>query len=302
MRPTLTGLLNGKTYVSQYMAETYPNTLALRRDIRATCGPIVFTPGTSRDGGPAGSAFDMLVTLTIEPDRLPLNPASSLVWREEQAALAAVVTERAADAVKSGDRSDDALRAVWILGLLINSIRSFQSYIHSPVTAAVLDSSGVEETLDRLREVIPRSGLDEVRQLDAIATVELYPELRDPVHVHPWLGNDALQAEADIITDGLLLDLKSARGQANSVGEFGLLPAAKDLYQILIYGLLNRGEPEKRFGPIRDVGIYAARYGTLIAWPLEHLMFTLAGKALDPDGEREQIIALAYQEDYDPFA
>src|SRR5690606_2068536 len=156
---------------------------------------------------------------------------------------------------------------VWILGLLVNSIRSVQAYIHSPVTEAVFESSGVEETLVRLNEVIPLAGLDEVRQLDTIATVELYPELRNPLHLHPWLGNDALQAEADIISDGLLLDLKSSRGKANSVGDFGLLPAAKDLYQILIYGLLSRGEPEERFGAITDVGIYAARYGTLIAWP-----------------------------------
>jgi hypothetical protein len=69
MRPTLTGM----THLSQYMAETYPNTLPLRRSIRDACGPIRFTPGTSRDGGPAGSAFDMLVTLTVQPDRVPLD-------------------------------------------------------------------------------------------------------------------------------------------------------------------------------------------------------------------------------------
>lgn len=302
MIPTLTGLLNGKTHLSQHMAEAYPNTLALRRDIRDTCGPILFTPGISRDGGPAGSAFDMLVTLTVDPDRVPLDPSFSLVWREAQAELTAVVAERAAAAVKSGDRSDDALRAVWILGLLVSSIRSIQSYVHSPVTAAVVESSGVEETLARLHEVIPPAGLDEIRQLDAIASVELYPELRDPVYLHPWLGNDALMAEADIITDGLLLDLKSSRGKANAAGEFGLLPTPKDIYQILIYALLNRGEPQERFGPVTDVGIYAARYGTLIAWPLEHLMFTLAGKTLDPDDERQHLIMLAYREVYDPFA
>ncbi|MFK4804331.1 hypothetical protein ACI3KX_00550 [Microbacterium sp. ZW CA_36] len=160
MRPTLTGLLIGKTHLSQYMAETYPNTLPLRRSIRDACGPIRFTPGTSRDGGPAGSAFDMLVTLTVQPDRVPLDPAPSLPWRREQAELAAVVIERAAAGVKSGDRSDDILRALWILGLLVNSIRSVQSYLYSPVTAAVQDSSGVEETLARLHEVIPQAGLD----------------------------------------------------------------------------------------------------------------------------------------------
>ncbi len=45
MRPTLTG----KTHLSQYMAETCPNTLPFRRSIRAACGPIRFTPGTSYD-------------------------------------------------------------------------------------------------------------------------------------------------------------------------------------------------------------------------------------------------------------
>ncbi len=34
MLPTQTGLLTGKTHLSQYMAETYPNTLPLRRSIR----------------------------------------------------------------------------------------------------------------------------------------------------------------------------------------------------------------------------------------------------------------------------
>jgi hypothetical protein len=71
-----------------------------------------------------------------------------LLWRRGQAELAAVVIERAAAGVKSGDRSDDILRALWILGLLVNSIRSVQSYLYSPVTAAVQDSSGVAETLD----------------------------------------------------------------------------------------------------------------------------------------------------------
>ncbi|KAF2417807.1 hypothetical protein B2K11_10470 [Microbacterium sp. B35-30] len=243
----------------------------------------------------------MLVTLTVQPDRVPLDPAPSMLWRREQAELAAVVIERAAAGVKSGDRSDDILRALWILGLLVNSIRSVQSYLYSPVAAAVQDSSGVEETLARLHEVIPQAGLDEVRQLDSIAAVELYPWLGQTVHLNPWLSNDTLMAEADFITDGLLLDLKSSRAKANSAGVFALLPTARDIYQIVLYWLLSRGEPEERYGRVADVGIYAARYGRLVAWPLEQLMLILAGKTLDPDAELQHILALADQEDYDPF-
>lgn len=132
--------------------------------------------------------------------------------------------------------------------------------------------------------------------------MELYPELRAPVHTHAWLGNHALQAEADIISDGLLLDLKTSRGKPNAAGDLALLPTARDIYQILVYGLLNRGKPEEMFGPVTEVGIYAARYGTLVAWPLEHLMFTLAGKTLDPDKEQRRIIMAADQEDWDPFS
>ncbi|MFK4804330.1 hypothetical protein ACI3KX_00545 [Microbacterium sp. ZW CA_36] len=134
-----------------------------------------------------------------------------------------------------------------------------------------------------------------------MAAVELYPRLGQTVHLHPSLSNDTLMAEADIITDGLLLDLKSSRGKANSAGLFALLPTARDIYQIVLYGLLSRGGPEERYGRVTDVGIYAARYGRLVAWPLEQLMLVLAGETLDPDAELQHILALAHQADYDPF-
>ncbi|MDW4572609.1 hypothetical protein R8Z57_07445 [Microbacterium sp. M3] len=244
----------------------------------------------------------MLVALTLEPDHAPLNPAPSLLWRKPQAELAEVVIETAMAGMASGDRTDDFFRAVWILGLLGSSIRSPQSYVHSPVTAAVYESSGVGETLDRLIEVIPQAGLDEVRQLDDIARTELYPHLSPPVHLHPWMGNDFVQAEADIISNGPLLDIKSGRGTANSAGVFGFLPRPQDLYQVLIYALLNRREPKERYGPVTHVGFYFARYGTFLTWPLEELVRELSGRDLDLDGQCQTVIVLADQESYDPLS
>jgi hypothetical protein len=81
-----------------------------------------------------------------------------------------------------------------------------------------------------VEEEIPVAAVAELRQFDEIAVTELYPHLAAPVHFHPWLGNQVVQAEADIIAGGTLVDVKRNRGTKTSAG-YRWLPPVEDIYQ-----------------------------------------------------------------------
>jgi len=71
-------------------------------------------------------------------------------------------------------------------------------------------------------------------------------------------------ADADLIVDGCLIDIKTTTN---------LKPDNRTFYQLLAYTLLDYSDRYE----IRTVGIYLARQGILLKWPLDEFMNSMAG-------------------------
>ncbi|QKJ18955.1 hypothetical protein [Microbacterium hominis] len=262
------------------MRETLPNTLQVRRRLREQAGPALI-PGIGERGGAAGSAFDILVASTLSPEAIaPFQ--GPRIWTTLHYEVAEAVCATIADA----RRDDDFFRAVWAYGLLLSSIRSLHSFAASPINPPIFHSHTVDEVLRQLPDLVPEYRLDDLRALDALASEALYPKLSPRAHFHAMLSTDAVLAEADIISEGLLVDLKTSRGTTDATGRLRLLPPAKDVYQVVAYALLNGTGWEETYGEVTEVGIYAARYGVLVTWPLRALANELYGGHADIDDLR----------------
>jgi hypothetical protein len=80
-------------------------------------------------------------------------------------------------------------------------------------------------------------------------------------------------ADADIILDGCLLDLKTSKHAD---------PKRAELWQLAGYALADLNDEYK----IESVGLYYARYGSFITWPLGEFLKRLAGRPVDVEDLR----------------
>ncbi|MBI3965064.1 MAG: hypothetical protein HY329_05450 [Chloroflexi bacterium] len=108
--------------------------------------------------------------------------------------------------------------------------------------------------------------VDDLRQLSWLCFERQADWLGKRVALNPTFAGSAHVggADADLVLDGYLIDIKTAVRPNEAV------PIA--LYQLLRYTLLDYDD---RYG-IEAVGIYFATQGQLVRWPLERLMGALA--------------------------
>lgn len=92
--------------------------------------------------------------------------------------------------------------------------------------------------------------------------------LSHPVVLNPTFDGsvDVGGADADLILDNCLIDIKATVNPHRNQTFW--------LYQLLGYTLLDYDDHYQ----LREVGIYLARQGTLLKWPLEELVYSLAGR------------------------
>lgn len=91
-------------------------------------------------------------------------------------------------------------------------------------------------------------------------------------------GSKDLNADADLIAGGMLVDFKAGQGgkpRADGTRAAGL--ARSDLDQLLGYTLLDYSD---KFA-LHTVAIYLVRFGYLGAWPISELCAQLAGGPID---------------------
>jgi hypothetical protein len=87
-------------------------------------------------------------------------------------------------------------------------------------------------------------------------------------------------ADGDLILGDILLDVKVTKRP---------LPLDQAwLDQLIGYALLDRGD----WHSLRGVGLYLARQGQLVTWPLEELLADLAGHAVTLQALREEFANL----------
>lgn len=136
-----------------------------------------------------------------------------------------------------------------------------------PMVAA-LASPGC--TLDTLFGLIPPPVVDDLCLLAEAAHDAFSPRFGRPFTLNPTFAGsrDVGGADADLILDGCLLELKATKNPLDTLA----------LYQLLGYALLDYADEHA----IRRVGVYYARRGVAVEWPLEEVVARLSGRAVPP--------------------
>jgi hypothetical protein len=98
-------------------------------------------------------------------------------------------------------------------------------------------------------------------------------------------GSADLNADADLIAGGMLVDFKAGQGGKPRVdGTRAASLGRTDLDQLLGYALMDYSN---QYG-LHTVGLYAVRFGYLGAWPLTELIERMAGRRIDLPDVRAQ--------------
>jgi hypothetical protein len=97
-------------------------------------------------------------------------------------------------------------------------------------------------------------------------------------------GSRDLNADADLIAGGMLVDFKAGQGRARKDGSRAAGLDRSELDQLLGYALMDYSD---KFA-IRTVAIYGIRFGHLAAWPLADLAEQMAGRPFDIAELRKQ--------------
>lgn len=284
---TLSSAIKDKsTPLSQYLRNTFPETRALQQDYKARVGPlIVDTQGAPF--GTLGTAVDLLVRFLLDPTDRPQSARARFPLNET---FLDSVDELIAIAARQHD--DDQDRAVWALALCVEAWRAGNRF---PSVVDDLVHSRRFDTQIMLAQA-PAAAPVELTALRTLAVEQLIPNLEKPFHLGPEFDSSKpgkkqrIAAEADLICSGLLLDIKTQLGAKNSAGVRVDTLDASHLYQLLAYALLDHSNT---YG-IDKLGLYSARYGALVVWPLEHVTSTMAGQSVDFRRRREEIRDMLY--------
>jgi len=195
------------------------------------------------------------------------------MWRPEYQQTTDLMTAVAHRELANADQTDDFYRAVWALAQLTECWRSIHAYVASPLAGLIY---GLDEIpVDKVLALAPADGIRQLRELRALAEEKLLPHLEQPLYIGPrfWTDN-FIKADADLISNGTLIDLKVMLGTLNKRRE--RVPTIPDLAvrQLLGYTLLDSNHDYK----LHSVAIYSARYGDFITWPLDEYLNTLSVK------------------------
>jgi hypothetical protein len=264
------------TPLSKYLRGKFPNAKPLQHEYKASGGSLIIdTQGAP--AGTVGTATDLMVRFLLDPDDVPQSSRIHFAWNANYIATVDELIHVAAHPTAPEDGRQD--RAVWALALCVEAYRAgggFPSIVDQLVLAGEFD-------VDTALALAPESALAELPALRAIAKQRLIPRLKRPFYLGPEFDSSKrgegrlIAAEADVICNGLLLDIKTHLGVKNSAGVRTNTLIPHQLHQLLAYALLDRSDTYA----IDRLGLYSARYGRLAVWPLEYVATTMAGQPID---------------------
>ena len=145
---------------------------------------------------------------------------------------------------------------------------------------SLLNSIGPTTTLDDFLDSFPSDWVSDLAQLAALFVVVFADRLQEPAVLNPVFAQSAAVggADADIIVGGTLLEIKTTINPRID---------AAWIRQLLGYLLLDT---EGEFA-VNSLGLYLARQGRLIAWPLREALEVMAGRPIDLAGHRQEFAA-----------
>ncbi len=300
---SLSSLLEADTPLRRWMCQTFPHLAPLREDwrarvagfptVRPPVGPIPFpyrlvgmavdyrlryaltlTPPDQLAAYDGAVLFDARWLGEIEidaddPQRQMPSPRGT-VTPTLVAALTADLTE-IQPVGRWLDPAQEAWLDRWCLVLAAFEVL-YRSGYGVPLPRAVL------EALEQGRFDVRAADLDRaaVRDIGQVAQVFLgqdWPWERSPQTPSPWWSNptfagshDVNGADADLIVDGCLIDIKTTIDPTRLDREW--------VYQLLGYVLLDYYD----WYGLNTIGIYLARQGRLIRWSLTEWLPILTGR------------------------
>lgn len=271
-----------KTSMGHYLRATFPNVKPLQAEYKTLAGDLVID-SLGANAGTVGTAMDLIVRLILEPDETPLSALTLFPFNDS---YHQVVNELASIVGHSDDR-ELAARAAWGLALCVNAYRATPAF--APLVPELVYDGAF--TVSTMLEQADDAAVAELVALRELSNERLIPQLTGPYHLGPTFDlsepgpGQRIAAEADLIAGGLLIDIKTTLGSKNKAGLRPEALKAENMYQLLGYALLDYSNQYK----IDHVGIFSARYGTLITWPLERVTSLMSGVAFDIPAARQEI-------------
>ncbi len=135
-----------------------------------------------------------------------------------------------------------------------------------------------------LLDLVPDAFVDQLAQLGTLAATELLGPFRAAPRVRLGcpLARPPIAADADLVVEDVLVELKCAQGSNRAAGRTFSL-SVDLIRQLLGYLLLDRDDD---LGA-RSVGVYAARFGLLWTMPADELIAAVSGRPGDLAAWRE---------------
>lgn len=294
--PLTAALKDTRSPVRAFLDQRFPNTREIQRRYRDSAGPLR-TDGRANPGT-IGGAFDWTIRFLAHPCpdlQLALlgathAPAIGRALWELARLLGFVIDDDGHATVGSrftgpvaGSLVEPELlaRGCWALALLTDLFRVGLTPT-SPLAGVDLRAS----TADQLLSMAPNDGVAELIALRVDAERVLLPALatrRGSWALGPtFAGSRLMNADADLIAAGLLLELKTNLGNKRADGRRQASLDGQTILQLLGYVLLDLTD---EFA-VSEIGVYNARYAHLSTWSLADVLQELAGRAIDLAAER----------------
>ncbi|MGX1778563.1 hypothetical protein ACWIGW_41105 [Nocardia brasiliensis] len=277
-----------------YFDQRFQNLKPVQADYRAAAGTLL-VEGNGASAGTVGAAFDYLLRFTLDPGYLPQTAviAEPIFNRPEYCDVVAELAKLAGNA-RTRPMSEQTFtlvaRASWALALCTELYRNPFVFPNSPLADPIRSGTF---TVDGLLALASADAVAQLRSLYMLAVAELGEVLSaapERVALGPTFAASLhCGADADLIVDGVLIELKTRLGSLNrKSGQRSDSLSLADIYQVIGYVLFDTTDTFA----LHTVALYSARYGTLHQWPLQQLLDTLAGEPIDLATERGTVAAL----------
>ncbi|MBY8855382.1 hypothetical protein K7711_02730 [Nocardia sp. CA2R105] len=285
----LTAAISDKSCpLRQYFDERFPNRRPVQDDYRNSSGALSVDLGTAAPGT-VGAAFDFMIRASLDAEYVPDVAVAAFSRLERVAAIEEVARVAGGAARPSTADVGSLARAAWALALCTEVYRNPLVLVGGSPLAGVM--RGGRFDAESLLALATDDAVEELTALHDLAVAQLgglLAAVPRRLALGPrFVASHLCNADADAIIDGLLIELKVKVGgrPSRKTGKRSDRLSLAEIYQMVGYALFDT---TNQFG-IHTVTMYSARYGVWHQWPLQQLLETLAGDAVDVTVERARV-------------
>ncbi|MGH3528758.1 MAG: hypothetical protein ACRDS0_01660 [Pseudonocardiaceae bacterium] len=289
---------NPRSPVAVWLRSRFPDHKPVQAEFRVAAGAARVMPSQAVAQGTQGAAIDWWIRFLVDPapglelaatglargevkfGSLPCFDVGLRLLQE----LGGLDDDREPQSIDpariTGREAEWQARVCYSLALLVEPLRAYS--IEGSRLMRLDDHCGVRELL---------ALANDAEVTDLIAMRDLACECLLPalpagvVTTGPTFdGSHDLNADADLIAGGMLVDVKAGQGgNPRKDGTRAAQLGRDELDQLIGYTLMDYSDTFR----INTLAIYAARFGHLATWPVDELLTRLAGQPIDLAALRE---------------